>query len=154
MLCSENRLQFRAKDDAIAVGIVVKRLLADAVTRQQQTALVAVPDDNREHASQLREALFSILLIEMDDSFGIRPGCKPVSFGDEFLAKVSIVIDFAIQQDPDGAVLVADWLMTSSDVDDAEPPMPQSDPGANEIPSSSGPRWRNDSSCDAQFPVL
>ena len=68
----------------------------------------------------------------MDDGLGIRPGGKFVSARKQFLAKVGVVIDFAIKHDPDGAVLVADRLMTSGDVDDAEPPMPQPNPEINE----------------------
>ena len=61
-----------------SVGIVVEWLLAHAIARQHQAPPLAVPNGDGEHASQPGEAVVAIFFIEMDDSFGIRPGREPV----------------------------------------------------------------------------
>jgi hypothetical protein len=41
--------------------------------------------------------------------------------GDELLTQRSMVVNFAVENDPESAIFVADGLMTSDEVDDAQP---------------------------------
>src|SRR4051812_10757925 len=45
----------------------------------------------------------------------------------QFCAKLGVVINFAIEDDPDRAVLVMDWLLAGRQIDDREPPHAECD---------------------------
>jgi hypothetical protein len=44
-----------------------------------------------------------------------------MSFGEQGLANLGILENFAIECDPDPAIFVRDWLVTTREVDDREP---------------------------------
>jgi hypothetical protein len=50
---------------------VVQRLHAEAVARQKERALVAIPHGDREHAAQLLHRRRSVLLVQVQYRFGI-----------------------------------------------------------------------------------
>ena len=70
----EDRLRLRGEPEAAVAGGVEEGLLADPVARQQQTAAAAVPDGEREHAAQVIDAGVSVILVEVGDHLGVRPG--------------------------------------------------------------------------------
>jgi hypothetical protein len=39
----------------------------------------------------------------------------------EHLTQLTVVVDLAVEDDPDGPILVADWLLAALEVDDAQP---------------------------------
>jgi hypothetical protein len=45
----------------------------------------------------------------------------------EVAKQLAVVVDLAVENDPDGAVLIEDRLVTSGQVDDREPAHPQTD---------------------------
>ena len=99
---------------------VVKRLLAEAIAHQQDLLLLRIPDAVREHAAQLVQAVGAFLFIEVDDGFGVAVGAEAMALGDELLAQFLVVVDLAVEDDPDAAVFVGDRLVTGAEIDDAE----------------------------------
>jgi hypothetical protein len=75
----------------------------------------------------MSEALFAVVFIEVDNSFSIRAGDESVPASEQFLAKFRIVINFTIQEHPDGSIFIADRLVAAGDINNAEPPMAQTD---------------------------
>jgi hypothetical protein len=61
----------------------------------------------------------------MQDRFGIRTGSKTMPARFESPAKIVMVVDLPIEDDPAGAVLVRDRLIASCSIDDGEAPMPE-----------------------------
>ena len=92
---------------AVALGIV-ERLDADAIAREQQRAAAAVPERDAEHAAQVRERVLAPLLVGVDDGLGVGVGVERVAVGDELGAQLAVVVDLAVEDDPDRAVLVAE----------------------------------------------
>ena len=63
-----------------------------------------------------------------------------VPAGVELRAQLAIVVDLAVEDHPDRAVLVADRLMAAGEIDDAQPAHAERRAISTNIPSSSGPR--------------
>ena len=77
----------------------------------------------------------------MDQDLGVALGPESMPPAFELAAQLLIVVDLAVEDDLDRAILVADGLIAAVQVDDREPPMDQPDPGSDQNPSASGPRW-------------
>jgi hypothetical protein len=63
----------------------------------------------------------------MDDSLGVAFRTVPMTARFKALPQVQMVIDFAVEYDPNVAVFVAQRLVTGLDIDDAEAAHRQSD---------------------------
>src|SRR5579859_1444527 len=63
----------------------------------------------------------------MNDDFGIGMGIEAVAAFLQFGTQFGKIVDFAVENNPDGFVLVEDRLMAASQIDDAEPTHSQSD---------------------------
>ena len=59
----------------------------------------------------------------------------------ELGAQLAEVVDLAVEDDADRAVLVEDRLVAARQVDDRQAAHPQGDARGVETPSPSGPRW-------------
>src|SRR5690349_20309345 len=57
----------------------------------------------------------------MYDDFRIRVGIEAMSASLEFAAKIREVVDLSVKDDPYGLILVVNRLMTTRNVDDAQP---------------------------------
>ncbi len=58
----------------------------------------------------------------MNERLGVAVRLEAMPSRDQVTSQFLIAVDFAVENDPDGAVFVRDWLMTGIEVDDAEPP--------------------------------
>jgi hypothetical protein len=56
----------------------------------------------------------------VNNSFGVAPGAIAVSFRLEILSQVPVIVDLAVEYDPDATIFVAERLMAGLYVDDAE----------------------------------
>ncbi len=74
--------------------------------------------------------------------FGVRVRPEPVAAVATALRGAPVVVDFAVDDEDERAVLVVDRLGAAGDVDDAEAAMPSPTSSALEGPDTSGPRWR------------
>ncbi len=86
-----------------------------------------IPDREGEHPAQLLEALRALLLVEVDDDFRVGVGAEPVPLRDERRAKLLEIVNLAVEDDPDRAVLVRERLVPLGQVNDAQPAVAESD---------------------------
>src|SRR6266478_1001133 len=67
----------------------------------------------------------AVLIVSVNDCFGVAVGIKGVAQLLKLVAELAIVVDFAVENNPGGAVLVMNWLRATGEVDDGQPPHPQ-----------------------------
>src|ERR1700680_278070 len=73
----------------------------------------------------MMHAVIPVFFIEMNDDFGVAPSRKVVPSCPQLLAQLDEVVDFAVQYNPDGTVLVAHRLLARCKIDDAQTPHAQ-----------------------------
>src|SRR5579863_969182 len=116
----EEHFDFRSEDQPLGTEILVERLDAQAIARQEKSLAARVPDGEGEHSAQVLHAVASVLFVEVDDGFGVAMGAVDVAAGLKLRSQFGVVVDFAVEDDPGGSVFVAKWLMAGGEVDDAE----------------------------------
>jgi hypothetical protein len=57
----------------------------------------------------------------MRQNLGVAAACERMTFPSELIPNGLMVVQLAVLDRPDRARLVGDWLMTTSDVNDAQP---------------------------------
>src|SRR4051812_45498059 len=102
----EDRLDLAPESERLAVRPVVERLLADPVPGHEELLLLLVPDREGEHAAEALDAALAHLLVEVDDRLGVRARVEAVALLLELFFERLEVVDLAVEDDPDGAVLV------------------------------------------------
>src|SRR5262249_55092382 len=90
------------------------------------------------HPAKTLHAAWPHVFVQMHDYFGVAGGAKTMTSGLEVLAQSAIVVNFAVEDDPDGLVLVSDGLVAGPEVDDAQTPHAQSDRGLDVVPEVIG----------------
>src|SRR5207302_7682984 len=73
------------------------------------------------------DAIASVFFVEMDDGFRVAISFVAVPACFQALAQIGVVINLAVENNPDGAGFVAEGLMPSGNVNNAEPPHTQPD---------------------------
>src|SRR6476620_3037822 len=111
---------FGAEEQCATVVSIVQRLNAQPVTRDEQSFSRSVPDGKGEHSTQVLDTLRPILLIQVDDAFGVAVGTIAMTAHFKILAQVLMVVDFAVEDDPDAAKFITERLVASLNIDDAE----------------------------------
>ena len=96
---SRQRVDLRTEREAAVRHCIVKRLLADAVARNEQAIAGGVPDREREHPAQLSKAARTISTIQSKDHLGISIGPESVATPLAFPAQLLKVVDLAIEHD-------------------------------------------------------
>ena len=67
----EQRAELRAEDE-IATGVrIEERLLPDTIAREEELFPARVPDGECEHAPQVLRTVGAVLLVRVDDGFGV-----------------------------------------------------------------------------------
>ena len=61
----------RSEGDAARHPREIQRLDADAITCQDETPAIGIPERKREHPVQVLQEVEAVLLVEMDDGFGV-----------------------------------------------------------------------------------
>src|SRR5438874_353903 len=109
---------------AVAVP-VVERLLADAVTRQEQTPAARVPHREGEHAAQPVHAGGTVRLPRAQQHLRVAAGGEPAAARLQLAAQVAEVVDLAVEDERDGAVLASHRLLAGDEVDDRQTRHPE-----------------------------
>jgi hypothetical protein len=124
----DERAELRREHEPVGSVAVEERLLAKAVTCEQQGLPSPVPHREREHpAQQLRDAL-AHLLVEVRDDLGVAAAAEAVPLGLQVLAQLRVVVDLAVDDDGDLAVLVRHRLAARlGQIDDREPAVAERD---------------------------
>ncbi len=113
-------LQLRGQDQGVAILVVDQRLLPQAVARRQQRAAALVADDEGEHADQMGAQVFAVLLVEVHQHLGVRLRTEAVPPQLELCAHLAVVVDLAVEDRRDRAVLVELRLVAGLQVDDRQ----------------------------------
>src|SRR6185503_158799 len=104
-LSREDGLYLGSKDERIAGAgfcfdlAVVKRLDSHAVARQRQPSLLIVPNRERKHSVQTRQALRTPLGKRRQQHFSVCFTAKSMTFALKFFAQLSIVINLSAKSD-------------------------------------------------------
>src|SRR5262249_37826942 len=117
-------LDLRTEEKRIRSSTIVKWLDAQPVARDEERLFFAVPDGECEHAPKVVNAFASMLFVEVNNRFCIRIGPVSVAALLESLTQLRMVINFAIEDDPNGPIFVAEGLVSAGDVNNAEPAHP------------------------------
>src|SRR4029450_11434959 len=104
----------------LPVDRIEQRLFAEAVARDEQPAAGSIPDREDIHALESVDEVDPVLLVQVDENFGVRSRGERVPGGQQPAPQGREVVDLAVQHRPDGAVFVREWLVTALNVDDAE----------------------------------
>jgi hypothetical protein len=116
---AQQRLHLRSEIEASVRLRIKQRLDAHPVAREQQRARPRVPDGQAEHPAQARDSRRSPLFIGVDDDLGVRGGPEAMPVTLELGAQLAKVVDLAVEDGPDRAVLVEDRLLSGGEVDNA-----------------------------------
>ena len=106
---------------------VVERLLAGAVARGQQRPRAAVPQRQREHAAKPAEKRLAVLFVGVRQHFDVGARVERVPLLLELAADLGEVVDLAVGDHLDGAVLVGERLLPAGEVHDRQPAHRQRD---------------------------
>src|SRR5947207_7736063 len=107
----------------------MERLHSQPVSREEQRAPLAIPQREREHAAKPLDTGLAPCLPCMDDDFGVALRAKSMAELDEIGDQRSIIVDLAVVNNDDGAVLVPQRLLSRLQIDDRQPPVAESKPG-------------------------
>ena len=113
---------------------VVERLDAEAVAREHEPAAARIPQGHREHAAEPLEAVLAELLVQMDDDLDVAGGREAVSASLQLGAQLDEVVELAVADDGDAAVLARDRLVARLQIDDGEPAHRERRAAARHVP--------------------
>src|SRR5213593_2964647 len=102
----------------------------ETITGQHEDLLPGIPQREREHPPQPRDAGPSMLLVQMHDHFGIGLGPEAMPFRGEFLPQLAVVVDLAVADHDDRPVLIRHRLAAARHVDNAETAHPDPHSGS------------------------
>src|SRR5262249_15142827 len=110
-----------------------------------------IPDGKGEHAAQPIDAARSEILVKVDDRFRITGRLEDVATALQVAVEVLIVVNLAVEDDPDAPVLVRDRLEAIIEVDDAETAHADGDAVADVDTFIVGPTVRHDAAHGPDF---
>src|SRR5581483_4704615 len=118
--CGENYFHLGPEDKLAATKMIVERLDAQSVPGNKETSLSSVPNRKGEHPSEVLNAVATVFLVQVDNRLSITMGPVFMATAHQIFAQSGMVIDFAVKDDPDRAIFIADRLMPGSKVHDAQ----------------------------------
>src|SRR2546427_272051 len=123
----EERFDLRSEEKRIEASLraglptlrVIQRLDADAITDQKERSFFIVPERKRKHSIQARETLFAPFGPRGEQDFGVALRAKAAAFGNQLCVQLAIIVNFAVENHDQPAVLRKHWLMAgAAGVDD------------------------------------
>jgi len=123
----EERLDLRAEEEAVRKRRDVERLDPQPIAGQDEPAPAGIPQRDGEHAVERAHELEALLLVEMNDDFRVAARVEAMTPGFEAALQLREVVDLAVVDRPDGAVLVVNRLPSGVDVDHGQTPHGQAD---------------------------
>ena len=123
----EKALDLRAEQQGSPHQSVVEGLDAEEVPGAEELFILLVPDDKGEHAPQLVEQVWAVLLIAVEQHLRVRLGGELVALLEQLLPQGAVVVDLPVEHEDLGAVLVQNGLAPALQVDDGESPEAQAD---------------------------
>ena len=121
---SEDRLRLRGEDQALRRLGIVKRLDAERIAAENETANTGIMQRDRIHAAQMLGEIETEFAIEMQRQLAIRGGGD---FRFRHLGmKLAVIIDLAIR-DQRGAARLVERLVAGREIDDRQPRLHHAD---------------------------
>src|SRR5215831_17908915 len=96
----EQRLDLGGECEYLTVVEIVKRLDPQPVPRAKQGLRAFVPDGEGEHAAEMRDAIRAVLLVGVNDGFGVAAGLVMMTPGLERRTDIGVIKNFAVVNDP------------------------------------------------------
>ena len=84
-----------------------------------------VPQRKCENSIETRQKRFTLIFVKMHKHFGVARRAKAMSARFEIAAQFAMIVDFAVEDNPNRAVLVCHWLIAGREINDAEARVPQ-----------------------------
>jgi len=128
----EEHRQLTGEHQARAVELVVQRLDPEPVASHERPALTPVVQAQREHPVETMDQVGSVLLPEVHQHLGVGTSAEAMPAGLEVAAEFGEIVDLAVEDDLDAAVLVGDRLRPAGGIDHGEAPDPRGQPGGLE----------------------
>ena len=97
-----------------------------------------IGDREREHAVEALDAGVAVLLVGVDDGFGVGLGAERWPRASQVAAQLAVVVDLAVEDDPDRAVLVGHRLLAAGAVDDGQAPVAERHPRRVKVAAAVG----------------
>ena len=116
----EEGADLRGERDAPAVAPPVEGLDAELVASGDEPSLAGVPEREGEDAVQLAHAIGAVLLVGVHDDLAVGAGREAVAAGLELFAQLAVVVDLAVDDRRDRAVLGVERLVAAGHVDDRQ----------------------------------
>ncbi len=124
----EDRLDLRSEHQPARVLTQIQRLGSEAIAREQQLVLAAVPDREREDPIEAVEHAHPPFLVAVHEHFAVGVRDELVAARLEQPAQLAVVVDLAVVGQPDRVVLVGHRLMAClAQVDDRQAPVSEPD---------------------------
>ncbi len=117
----QQTLQLAGKQQSMRLTTIDKRLLAEAVSAQDQSLLPRIPDGHGKHPVQVLEAVHSEIFVQMHDDFTVAMRAERVTGSLQATPQRAKVVDLAIEDDPHRAVFICQRLACQSQVDNRQP---------------------------------
>src|SRR5690349_139825 len=121
----EDSLDFRSEDERAINRRVVKRVDAEMIAGEEESAVLPVVNDKGKLAVDLVKEVHAMLLVEMKQDLNIRSGSEPMALCDQSLFQLDVVEDLAIAQQHHGTVFVVYRLIATLQIDNAQTPEAQ-----------------------------
>ena len=100
------------KKVVLSRAAIIKRLDAENIASAEQAVFLGIPNDESIHAAQAVDNLLPPLFVAMQQRLGIGAAMENVAFSFKLAANLLEVIDFAIEGDDDGFLVVAHRLFS------------------------------------------
>ena len=118
----EDRLRLGGEADPLAAHGVAERLDPEAVAGEDEAPATAVPEPERPHAVEMLEAIRAPLGVRVEDDLRVGLGAELRPLSLELAPQLDIVVDLAVEGEPQIAVGQAHRLVSGRGrVDDGEP---------------------------------
>ena len=123
----EKGLDLGSEEEPVPVLVVIKRLLAEPILREDQPVFPGVPEGAGEHSVELREGLQPVLQVQRQQDLGVRSGPESMPFPLQPPPQFREIVDFPVEHQPDPPVGTPHGLLPGRQVDDAQPSMGEAD---------------------------
>src|ERR1039457_1511716 len=121
----QDSLYLRSKNEIVTRHRVEEWPDPVPVTREKKLSIAGIPYGKCPLAVEVSSALLSFFQVHPENDLGVGPSCESVSLLLQFLPKFNVVEDLAIESDPQRAVFDGHRLVTTGQVNDAEPSVRQ-----------------------------
>ena len=126
----EERGQLRGEGKGAVSMKIVEGLFSKAVASQKKTPCAGIVNGKRPHAIESGKHPLPPFAPCVEQDFGIRVVCgENMSLGEEFTAEFAVVVNFAVENNGEGAISGNHRLRATGEIDDREAAMAQKNTG-------------------------